>query len=1566
MNPTALQTGDHVNSENPWPGLAPYQTEDSAWFRGRHRELEDLVRRIEQNSLTVLFSRSGIGKSSLLRAALIPRLRRDAFLPIYVRLDFPEPEPALVGQIWDLLDRHVGLPPRYQPGRPGPRPALWEFFHDQVDGLLSPALSGITPVLVFDQFEEIFTLGEKSDGSRAAVEALLADLADLAEGRPPAALQARFDEGLGEIERFDFDSRPGRLLLALREDYLSHLERHRKRLPMVMENRMPLNPLNGLQALDAVVGPAPHLLDGEVAEQIVRFVGGDAASPLSALAIDPSLLNLICRELNNRRRALGQAKLTAGLLGGSREEILEGFYDGCFAGLGEGAADFVERELLTRSGHRESLSEERAVERIGLPAVEQLVNRRLLSVEERGGVRRVELSHDLLTEVASRRRDERLLREEAERQEAERRAYERRVEEARRKQRRLVRVAAVMGLVGLAACAAAAFALVKEREARQAREQADRLARENARRSSEADFLLASEYQRTGKTSLAIAHFARSLASDRSNLKAAESAIGLLLNPSTDVGWLPEFPVLNHDKPVRALSWNPGPPAPGEIGRLVTVSGSRVTVWRVPLPESRGGAEPLALDHRDESGHGAIVRGAVWSPDGNRIASWAADLLIRLWDGDSGALLHTLKGHTDTVNRVAFHPDGSVMASASYDHRVRLWDTVTGAPVRVIEGHGLCVNDVAFSPDGGVIASASDDGSVRIWDPASGAELAQLPHGPQAVISLGFGSEAAGPRLWSSGQAGLRWWDWRTGREEAADEPAAAPAVASVGPDGRLAAVATPGETALLSLAASPRVIHRWPIPEGRSPEGIAFSPEGRRLARWSGDILRIWGTDSTEPFGKPLRVSDPIEAAAWSPDTRRLAVASGQHVTLWDASERPPLVVTVPDVTGPVTGAVGSGVRPFPPTATLLDGARLVGTTQGNAARIWSAATGVPAGREIRPEKISDIAAFSPDGRLFAGCIGSLVVRYDTRTGRRLEPSGSHDDEIQGIAFSGDGRHFVTASIDRSAKVWRSDDGALVRTLRHPDGAEIASARFSPDGKRLVFIGYNSTAYLADLATGEVSGTAVLAHEDRINSAEFSPCGRHLVTTSDDGTAAIWRVGDGAKVHRLGDLDRVYRAAFSADSAVVATLVRNSDRVDLWSVATGRPVGKSLVHDGEIKAFSFSSGNRIITASTDRSARIWDVATGEPIGGPLEHPCGVIGARFSADGTLVVTTGEDGRARVWETFAGGPLAPGAAPPDTPPWLPEMLRETTAIQIDGTSQEAGTPPSSLRLRESLTRLSLPWSLPFLEQPDHYARAAAWLSLDPMKRPGAFGSRRTAEEEKADLLASINAADVMRAFQLGPHEGPTQAAVARFETDLVRSEFLIRFALSRHPDDPETVFQVAQALEKRGARETDAGAGDLRRARALLEAILQRHPGNANCLRALGWLMAREGDAAGSVARFEKAVEASPDDAGIREYYGFALSLLGRPAEALDQWLRAEALSLPEADFSDVRAGIAIGQWHLGRRDEALQTFRLLIETDPNRDWTLAETIRALTGEWTPEECETLSAIQAAFLAAGSG
>lgn len=465
-----------LDPENPWLGLFSYSEETRAYFHGRDEETAELARRVQRKLLTVLFGQSGLGKTSLLRAGLVPRLRGEGYCPVYVRIDYAPGSPTASEQIKQAVFRATQAAGHWtRPGSAVKGEPLWEFLHHRGDLLRDAEGRTLTPLLIFDQFEEIFTLGQADDAGKLRAKQFLEDLADLVENRAPAELEARLESDDSAIEDFDFARADYRVLIALREDYLAHLEGLKGTMPSITQNRMRLARMNGAQALSAVVKPGGKLVSQEVAEAIVRFVAG--GSELANAEIEPSLLSLVCRELNVARQVQGRREISADLLAGSRDTILSEFYERALADQPAGVRRVIEDELLTESGYRESLAEERvrkALDAAGAApdALATLVNRRLLRIEERLDMRRVELTHDVLCGVVLASREQRHAREakeEAERQLAAQREREAATHRALR-QARLV--AAVCSVLLLLAIAGGVYGWFSARRARLAEAQA--------------------------------------------------------------------------------------------------------------------------------------------------------------------------------------------------------------------------------------------------------------------------------------------------------------------------------------------------------------------------------------------------------------------------------------------------------------------------------------------------------------------------------------------------------------------------------------------------------------------------------------------------------------------------------------------------------------------------------------------------------------------------------------------------------------------------------------------------------------------------------------------------------------------------------------------------------------------------------------------------------------------------------------------------------------------------------------------------------------------------------------
>ena len=445
-----------VDHEHPWLGLASFTEETRAYFYGREDEIAELSRRVQRKLLTILFGQSGLGKTSILRAGIVPRLRPEGYCPVYVRIDYSRDAPEPSEQIKQAIFRATqSLGQWTQTGVAVSGESLWEFLHHRDDVLRDSSGKTLIPLLIFDQFEEIFTLAQSDDFGRKRAAQFLEDLADLVENRAPKALEARIEQDEAAAERFDFTRGDYRILIALREDYLAHLEGVKGIMPSITQNRMRLARMTGAQALTAVLKPGGKLVSDEVAESIVRFIAG--GSELPNAEVEPSLLSLICRELNNARIAQSRTEISADLLAGSRDTILSEFYERALADQPAGVRTFIEDEMLTESGFRESLAEERvrkAFASVGAPAdtLAKLVDRRLLRIEERLDLRRVELTHDVLCTVVKASRDlryEREARDEAERQLAAQRARELATRKALVRARQVAVICGILAVVAL-------------------------------------------------------------------------------------------------------------------------------------------------------------------------------------------------------------------------------------------------------------------------------------------------------------------------------------------------------------------------------------------------------------------------------------------------------------------------------------------------------------------------------------------------------------------------------------------------------------------------------------------------------------------------------------------------------------------------------------------------------------------------------------------------------------------------------------------------------------------------------------------------------------------------------------------------------------------------------------------------------------------------------------------------------------------------------------------------------------------------------------------------------------
>jgi WD40 repeat protein len=648
---------------------------------------------------------------------------------------------------------------------------------------------------------------------------------------------------------------------------------------------------------------------------------------------------------------------------------------------------------------------------------------------------------------------------------------------------------------------------------------------------------------------------------------------------------------------------------------------------------------------------------ATYADDG--IVAREADSALRR-AMDRLRLRQTLFGHNGPVYGVSVSPNGECWATASADRTARVWDAETGEELAVLSGHAGLVRSIAFGPlaegagsCGAHLATAGEDGSLVIWSLASvdasmAEELLKVQAHPGAVWSVAFSPDGA--RLATSGEEGAaKVWDSSTGQElwAASDHTGAVYGLA-FSADGRL--LATAGEEGIVRVwsispdaETSPKKLRRHYEHEGPA-YAVAFSPDGTRLAAAGGDgVVKLWSlSPSSAASGEELASltahNGAVSGVLFSPDGTRLA-STGEDETarVWavgsgsDGYARQAL--TLVGHTGAVHGAA------FSP-----DGSRLVTASEDRTAKVWDVSAGGDGSAHSGHDGTVWTAAFSPDGTLLATAGEDASARIWSLTsgsavGEEMLALTTHTDQVSSVAFNPQGTGLATASDDGTAKVWAFESGASVSaqelfTLSGHAGW-VMSVAYSPDGTRLATASLDGTAKvwaLASSSTGSDHESLTLSgHTGWVSFVAFSPDGSLLATAGYDGTARVWDAVFGQELHTLsGHSGALFGVAFSPDGTRLATASEDGT-ARVWSLASAEELLTLSGHTGWVLAVAYSpDGTRLATVSADGTVRIWDTVSGEELLVLSSDADLVNGVAFSPDGARLVATGSAGMVRIY------------------------------------------------------------------------------------------------------------------------------------------------------------------------------------------------------------------------------------------------------------------------------------------------------------------------------------------------
>ena len=815
--------------QNPWLGLNTY-TENDRLF-GRDEETEAVFDIVQNNVQTIVYGRSGIGKSSLLRAGVFPRLRYEDFLPVYIRLEHNTDETYLAQITRKVREAaaqwkvDIDKPSNDAPGN------LWDLLRSYA---LKEQQTGIpkSVVLVFDQFEEIFTLTDAKH--KQHVDDFFLQLAAVLNRTASTGSTADSSNGF-------------RLVICLREDYLYYLEQNSANIPSLKRNRYCLKALTREEGKEVICAPSPDLVSDEIAASILDKIDANGSG-----IIDPSILSLFMHELFEK----GNGRITAESIHAFGDDIIKDFYEDGMRAVHPASAAFLEERLVTSDGYRHTLSYNDALAAGVKPQeLEWLRGRRIVTIEKgEKNQRMVELSHDVLCPIVCKNRSERKLKEETDRQAAQAKA-------ARRKRMKR-RVWVFSSLLVAILTGIFTFMFLEMRAQR------DKMVMTQARFVAKAAMELAEKEGDYVKAMALVSEvYPHDLENPDGKFFVAEAYDALrTLRDSCKI----EKVFYHKTGKIRHACFSP------DGKRVLTASSDGIaTLWDVESGDSL-----FTL-----RGHTRYINSACFSPNGKWVLTASSDNTAILWDAENGDSLFTLRGHTEAIRFACFNHNRKQIATASDDNTAILWNAENGDSLFTLRGHTNDLISVRFSPNGKQALTASYDDTAILWNAESGDSLYTLCGHSRDISTACFSPN--GKRVLTSGDNTATLWDAENGdslftlRGHTSRVNSAC-----FSPDGKQIVTASDDDTAILWSAENGGSLLTLRGPKYNDVNYACFSPDGKLVATASDDkAIRLWDVESGKCLSV-LRAGRNLKSPSFSPDSRRILASisyGSSYAFLWN-----------------------------------------------------------------------------------------------------------------------------------------------------------------------------------------------------------------------------------------------------------------------------------------------------------------------------------------------------------------------------------------------------------------------------------------------------------------------------------------------------------------------------------------------------------------------------------------------------------------------------------------------------------------------------------------------------------
>jgi WD40 repeat protein/serine/threonine protein kinase len=1323
MAPSSTHSGHDQSGisalTSPYRGLYAFREEDAPYFFGRETFTDLLTDTLASNDMAAVVGPSGSGKSSVVFAGLLPRLREKGEWSVVEMRPGARPFDALASALMQHSEPEGAETHRLSETR-----KLSEALSDRRIGLAdaftqvaSDWVSGGRQLLVVDQFEELYTLCDNDADRRAFPNSLFRAIAS-------------------SREREDLDLS---LVITLRADFMGQALTDRPFADALQEADVKLGPMTRGELGRAIESPAAKksvVFEAGLVDRILDDVGDEPGNlPLLEFA-----LSLLWDRRTGRRLTHAAYEMIGrveGSLARYADEVYEALDDAereqvrrVFTQMvrpGEGTEDTrrlasreelgekewqvarkmadarlvvtgrtpegtetveVVHEALIRGWGRlrEWMNEERAF-RVWQERLRNALRQWELVERDEGallhGVSLVEAEDWLSRQPDAVSQAERYYVEASaflrERQEAESEAQRQRELEAARKlaleqqkraeaeferaedqarsSRRLRVLAAVLAAVFMLAVVAALLAVGQRRGAeRQANARATEVV---VRTTAEVEAMRSAELAATRAIESVNLRVTAEAERSRANA-AAEDALDARDDAEAERDRADAQAQLALSRQLAAQSTTLiGPQL--DLALLLSLEAATVMESAETLGSIATAlqANPRLLYYLH--GHTNLLQSVAFSPDNAYLATAGGEGQVLLWDVSSGRRVLEFVGHDQTqlVNRVAFSPDGSVLATASDDQSIILWDVNSGEAIKTLSGHTAWVQSVTFGPDKSLLVSGGGDRMVKVWDAASG-ELLHSLEGHSAPLWDTAISDDGAMLASASGDGTARVWETQSGR-------------------------------LLYSLAA-----HNGQV------FNVDFHPDGNMLATGGGDgNIFLWNLDSGKVMGDPLTGhAAAVLGVAFSPDGQTLASASTDStVALWDLDTRQQ---------SQVFGNHNAGVNTveFSPDGELLASGDL-----GGLGILWDVSPdGQFLGRMlgVHDGGATDIE-FAPGGSALVSTGPNGTIRYwDLDTDHKITKSITHalriTDPLTSLAYAREGGFLASGSGNGTVIVWDLSSGMTYTAPISAHTGGITSLALSPDGATIVAGSGNGFSSVWDAATGNQIGPFLPGHGERVNAVAISDDSGFVASGGDDGNVFLRsmseiQTGTGLSTpltNTRTTTSSILSLAFSQDGRLLAG-GDDSGEIAVWETATGRPAGNVKVLNGNaLSAIAFSPDGRLL-ATGDEAGQltIVDLDRMAPLEASLADLSGRVTALFfTTDGSRILAADDGGNLASWDLASR-----------------EMLYEVkiasgsgriTAVDIGGSAGQSvafGTEGGEVRLYDqpsgALAGQSLTHTVPFL-------------------------------------------------------------------------------------------------------------------------------------------------------------------------------------------------------------------------------------------------------------------------------